>query len=173
MFRTLSIATMVTPLMMGVTTAQEADQAPAEVIVESQERSEVRGDWVLGARVYTPDQQMIGSIEDLILDLEGGGVNAAIVSVGGFLGFGSKEIAIEWSELEINYDANEVILGITREQAEAAPEYEFRARESRPVPQTGTGTTADPGMGTGTGMDSGTGTTGTGTGGTGGSIYDN
>lgn len=171
MLRTLSIATMVTPLMMGVATAQETDEAPAEVIVESQEGSEVRGDWVLGARVYTPDQQMIGSIEDLILDLDGGAVNAAVVSVGGFLGFGSKEIAVDWSELEINYDANEVILGITRKQAEAAPEYEFRARESRPVPQTGTGTTTDPGMGTGTGMESGT--TGTGTGGTGGSIYDN
>lgn len=167
MFRTFVIATMVAPMMTGWATAQQAEQAPANVIVESQERSEVRGDWVLGARVYTPNQQVIGSIEDLILDLDGGNVNAAIVSVGGFLGFGSKEIAVDWSELEINYDANEVVLGITREQAEAAPEYSFRTRESRPVPQTSTEPAPDPLMGTGAG------TTGTGTGGTGGNFYDN
>ena len=164
MFRTFVAATMVAPMMTGWATAQETEQAPAEVIVESQERSEVRGDWVLGARVYTPNQQVIGSIEDLILDLDGGNVNAAIVSVGGFLGFGSKEIAVDWSELEINYDANEVVLGITREQAEAAPEYSFRRRESRPVPQTSTEPAPDPLIGTGAG------TTGTGTGG---NFYDN
>lgn len=155
MFRTFTILAMTTPLMIGEAAAQQAEQDAEDVIVESQAGSEVRGDWVLGARVYTPDQQMIGSIEDLILDLDGGQVNAAIVSVGGFLGFGSKEIAVEWSELEINYDANEVTLGITREEAEAAPEYSFRTRESLPSPEIGTGTGT--GMGTGTGTGTGTG----------------
>jgi len=164
MFRSFTIAAMAAPLIVGVATAQQAE----DVIVESQAVSEVRGDWILGARVYTPDQQIIGSIEDLILDVEDGTVNAAVVSVGGFLGFGSKEIAVDWSELEINYDANEVTLGITREEAEAAPEYAFRTRESRPAPQTG----IDTGTGsTGTGMGTDTGT-GTGTESTGNSIYD-
>jgi sporulation protein YlmC with PRC-barrel domain len=64
----------------------------------------VRGDWVLGARVTSLDGESIGSIEDLILDQEDGSVNAAVVSVGGFLGFGGKQIAVDWSELNINYD---------------------------------------------------------------------
>src|SRR6056297_299941 len=154
MFRTLLISTIATPLFMHMAIAQD----PENVIVENQDTAEVRGDWVLGARVYTPNGEMIGSIEDLILNSEEGLVDAAVVSVGGFLGFGAKEIAVEWSELELNYDANEVTLGITREEAEDAPEYSFRERESAPAPQ------ADPGTGVGTGT---TGTTGTGVGTTG------
>ena len=89
-------------------------------------------------------------------------MNAAIVSVGGFLGFGGKQITVDWSELDINYDGNEITLEITRDGAEQAPEYSFRGRESPPAPERATGTG---GTETGTG---GTGGTGTGTGGTGG-----
>lgn len=143
MLRSTLIVAIAAPLMIQMANAQSAD----DVIVEDQASTEVRGDWVLGARVTTPGGEAIGSIEDLILDHEDGAVNAAIVSVGGFLGFGGKEIAVEWSELDINYDGNEITLDITRDEAEEAPEYVFRERRSPPVqmPETGTGT----GMGTG------------------------
>lgn len=143
MLRSTLIVAIAAPLMIQMANAQSAD----DVIVEDQASTEVRGDWVLGARVTTPGGEAIGSIEDLILDHEDGAVNAAIVSVGGFLGFGGKEIAVEWSELDINYDGNEITLDITRDEAEEAPEYVFRERQSAPVqmPETGTGT----GMGTG------------------------
>lgn len=153
MLRSTLIAAIAAPLIAQTAIAQDAEQ----VIVENQAGSEVRGDWVLGARVYNPEGEFIGSIEDLILDQEDGAVNAAIVSFGGFLGFGAKEIAVDWSELEINYDGNEITLAITREEAEAAPEYSFREQESAPAPMPETGT------GTGIGTDTGT---GTGTGGT-------
>jgi sporulation protein YlmC with PRC-barrel domain len=158
MLERLVIAAIVAPLIIQPAHGQSAE----DVIVESQGGSEVRGDWVLGARVTTPEGVLIGSIEDLILDEEDGSVNAAIVSVGGFLGFGGKEIAVDWSELQMDYDANEVTLGITREEAEAAPEYTFRDRvyppPPPPEPATGTGAT---GQGTGTtGMGGATGTTG-------------
>lgn len=137
MLKQLAIAAIAAPLAVQPVHGQEAD----EVIVESQAGSEVRGDWVLGARVTTPDGEVIGSIEDLILDEEDGSVNAAVVSVGGFLGIGAKEIAVDWSELDLNYDGNEITLGITREEAEAAPEYAFRDRvyPPPPAPEAGTG----------------------------------
>lgn len=151
MFRPMLIAAIAAPLVALPAIAQDAE----DVIVEDQGGSEVRGDWVLGARVTTPEGASIGSIEDLILDLDEGTVNAAVVSVGGFLGFGSKEIAVDWSELEIDYDGNEITLGITREEAEEAPDYSFRNQEPAPMPE------GETGNGTGTG----TGGTGTGTGG--------
>ena len=157
MLRSTLIAALATPLIMQGAVAQEAEdeagQDTGEVIVAEQEGSEVRGDWVLGSRVYTPDGVTIGSIEDLIIDQEDGSVNAAVISVGGFLGFGAKQIAVDWSELQLDYDGNEVTLGITREEAEEAPEYAFRPQEEPPAPEMDTGT--------------GTGTVGTGTGGTG------
>ncbi|ROT98448.1 PRC-barrel domain-containing protein [Histidinibacterium lentulum] len=131
--------------------AQDAE----EVIVPEQGGSELRVDWVLGSRVYSLEGERIGSIEDLILDEEDGAVNAAIVSVGGFLGIGSKSIALDWDELQIDYDANVIELDLTRDEAEAAEAYVFRDREYEPQPDMGTGT--------GTGTTGGTGGMGTGT----------
>ncbi len=117
-----------------------------DVLVEEQTSSELRGDWVLGARVTSTQEEAIGSIEDLIISEEDGNIIAAVVSVGGFLGIGAKQIAVDWSELEMNWDANEVRLDLTREEAEEAQEYQYRNREYEPAPE-----------GTGTGMDTGTG----------------
>jgi hypothetical protein len=57
-----------------------------------------------------------------------------VVSVGGFLGFGAKQIAVEWDELDIRYDAFEVVLPITVEWAADAPEFGFRDRVAPPPP---------------------------------------
>ena len=142
MLRTTLIAAIASPLLIQGAFAQEAD----DVIVQNQEMTEVRGDWVLGSRVYTPEGETIGSIEDLIIEQEDGSVHAAIISVGGFLGFGAKQIAVDWSELQIDYDGNAVTLNITREEAEEAPEYAFRSQEDPPAPEPAT----DPDAGTGT-----------------------
>lgn len=136
-------------------TAQDA----GDVIVSGQDGSELRSDWILGARIVTPDDEQIGPIQDIIIDQQDGSVNAVIVSVGGFLGFGSKAIAVNWNELDISYDANVVELSLTREEAEATEEYVYRYRESDPLPEPDDG-----GMGTGTGTGTGTGK-GTSTGG--------
>jgi len=142
------------PLLAGSAVAQNA-------IVSEQKGQELRGDWLLGARVTSMQEDSIGSIEDLIIDQESGEINAAIVSVGGFLGFGAKQIAVDWKELQIDYDGNLVELDLTREEAEEAEEYVFRerVRPPQPEPEVGTGTS-----GTGTG---GTSSLGTGTGGSG------
>jgi len=145
------------PLFMVAATATSQ-----EALVTNQGDDELRGEWVIGADVTSPEGDSIGSIEDIILSQEDGTVTAAIVSVGGFLGIGAKSIAIEWSELQIDWDANEVNVNLTQQEAEDAPEYAFRERENEPAPvgDSGMGT----GTGTGTGMDTGTGGTGAGTG---------
>ncbi len=120
-----------------------------DVVVEEQETSELRGDWILGGRVTSLENENIGSIEDLIIDEEDGQISAAVVSVGGFLGFGAKQIAFDWSELQIDWDANTIQLDLTREEAEEAEEYVYRPREYEPAPE------ADTGMDTGTGTDTG------------------
>lgn len=105
-----------------------------DALVTSQGPDELRSDWVLGASVTSTQGETIGSIEDLILDPGDGSINAAVISVGGFLGFGAKNIAVDWEELQITYDGEEITLDLTREQADDAPEYEFRDREGAPAP---------------------------------------
>ena len=136
----LSVPLMATPAL-----------ADDDVLVEEQERAEIQGDWVIGARVMSPTNERIGAIEDLILNMDDGTVSAAVVSVGGFLGFGSKDIAVDWERLDINYAGNEITLDLTRDEADEDEEYVYRDREDPPAPDMG-----DDGMGTdgvGTGDD--------------------
>ncbi len=135
-------------------------QEPAsEAIVREQAQNELRVDWITGTTVRAPDDETIGKVNDLILDGETGELTAAILSVGGFLGIGAKQIAVGWSELEIDYDANEISMNLTREEADAAPEYVFREREQPPAPvpaETGAiGTTGTVGDGTAPGTTGG------------------
>ena len=78
----------------------------------------------------SPDGTDIGSISDLIVDGDTGEMKAAIIGVGGFLGIGQKQIALPWADLTINSDAQEITSDLTREEAEAAPEYVFRDQEA-------------------------------------------
>lgn len=116
-----------------------------EVLAQQQGPNELRGDWIIGASVTSPDDETVGSIVDVILDPEQGDVTAAILSVGGFLGIGAKDIAVNWDQLEIDYDGQEITIALTRAEADAAPEYEFREQEELPAPPMATD-----GMGTGT-----------------------
>ena len=124
----LTAMAMILPLIAAPALAGD------EPLVDEQESAEIQGDWVIGARVVSPAGERIGTIEDLILDMEDGTVSAAVVSVGGILGFGAKNIAVDWTELDINYDGNEILLDITREEADEAEEYIFRDQEQPPAP---------------------------------------
>ena len=48
--------------------------------------------------VYDPSESKIGKIEDLVIDRDGKLV-AAIISVGGFLGMGEKDVAVPFNSL--------------------------------------------------------------------------
>jgi sporulation protein YlmC with PRC-barrel domain len=125
--RNASIIAATLLLMPGAVLAQEA-------VRQNQQQEELRADWVVGTSVTTPEGETIGTIDDLLLDKEQGNVTAAILSVGGFLGFGAKQIAVDWQELQQEYDGFEIVLALSREEAEAAPAFNFRAQEQPPPP---------------------------------------
>jgi sporulation protein YlmC with PRC-barrel domain len=121
-------------LTLAATSLATGAVAQDDVLRDTQETTELRTDWIIGSAVYTPDGDRVGSIDGLLLDETDGRVTAAIVSVGGFLGFGAKQIAVDWNQLQINYDGNEVILPITVDWADEAPEFAFRDRQAPPPP---------------------------------------
>jgi len=125
---TMTAASMAAAALVTTSLAQE------EVLRQTQDADELRTDWVIGAPVVTPEGDSVGSIEGLLVDETDGSVTAAVVSVGGFLGFGAKQIAVEWDELDIQHDGYEVVLPITVESAEEAPEFAFRDRAEPPPP---------------------------------------
>jgi len=85
---------------------------------------------VLGIEVRTNAEQNVGRIVDLLAS-RGGQVEAAVVEFGGFLGMGSRKIAIEWSALRLESQGKRTvaILDMSRDELRGAPEY----KPERPI----------------------------------------
>jgi hypothetical protein len=85
---------------------------------------------ILGKEVRTQVEEDLGRIVDLLADREGA-VQAAVIEFGGFLGIGTRKIAVEWSALRFEMDGKRpaIIVDLRRSQLRAAPEY----KPSEPV----------------------------------------
>ena len=112
--------------------AQSAPAAPAPAppaAVTILNTHEVEG--ILGRDVVSSANENMGRIVDVLVD-RSGQVRAAIIDFGGFLGVGSRKIAVDWNALHfpppVNSDAK-ITLDLTRDQVKAAPEYQ----EGKPV----------------------------------------
>lgn len=92
-----------------------------------QSASEWRSSKVVGMAVYNRANERIGDINDLILGPDGK-VMSAVIGVGGFLGIGEKLVAIDFSELQLNRDADGTMratVNSTKESLESAPEFKY------------------------------------------------
>ena len=79
---------------------------------------------VLGREVRSVADENMGRIVDIIVD-GSGQVRAAVIDFGGFLGVGSRKIAVDWSILRFGSGekSDRVGVDLTRAQVKAAPEY--------------------------------------------------
>ena len=92
-------------------------------------KHEVEG--VLGREVRSATDEDMGRIVDVLVDRDGK-VRAAIVDFGGFLGVGSRKIAVDWNALHFpqpGKPGGRIALELTRDQVRTAPEY----KEGKPV----------------------------------------
>jgi hypothetical protein len=86
---------------------------------------------ILGREVRSAADEDMGRIVDVIVDGEGR-ARAAIIDFGGFLGVGSRKIAVDWKALHFVPSASKpsgVVLELTRDQVKPAPEY----KEGKPI----------------------------------------
>ena len=79
---------------------------------------------VLGQRVYNDNDELVGRIEDLILDKKV--VSHAIVGVGRFLSMGSHNVAIPVGQFTRTSDKI-VLPGATKRAILAMPRFEYGA----------------------------------------------
>jgi sporulation protein YlmC with PRC-barrel domain len=76
--------------------------------------------------VYDPQENKIGEIKDMLLDREGK-VQAVIVSVGGFLGMGEKDVAVAFDDVNPAQRDNKwwLTMNATKDQLRTAPGFRF------------------------------------------------
>lgn len=85
---------------------------------------QVRVSKVVGASVYNDQNQSIGSIDDVLMSDSDHKADLAVVSVGGFLGMGSKLVSVPFDQLKIENDKI-VMPGASKASLEGMPEYHY------------------------------------------------
>ncbi|MFC0408440.1 PRC-barrel domain-containing protein [Roseomonas elaeocarpi] len=85
---------------------------------------ERRASRIVGASVYNDRNETIGSVDDLVLS--DGGSPTAVVSVGGFLGIGSKLVAVPFNQMRWNAEQSRWVLnGVTKDSLTALPAFSY------------------------------------------------
>jgi PRC-barrel domain protein len=109
-----------------------APAAPAEAPKTVLEKDESQG--ILGKAVRDADGKEMGRIVNVIVD-RASQPRAVVVDFGGFLGVGSRKVAVDWAALRIGADKpDQITLDLSRDQVKAAPEY----KDGAPVVVLGT-----------------------------------
>jgi len=81
---------------------------------------------LIGTNAYGPGDEHLGAIGDVVLGQDGSTVEAVIVDFGGFLGIGTKPVAVAVENLRFATDANGnryLFLNVTRDQLDKAVAY--------------------------------------------------
>ena len=87
-------------------------RAPAGIdFVTMQEKAQWRAPKLIGVGVYGPDDKQLGKIDDILMD-HNGAAQAVVIGIGGFLGFGKKDIAVPFSALQWKTEPRKVAGGI-------------------------------------------------------------
>jgi sporulation protein YlmC with PRC-barrel domain len=127
--------------------AQTTSPAPAANAVKASGSLQMsHNDWrstkLDGANVYNDQGTSIGTIDDMLLD-SAGKVSNVVLSVGGFLGMGSKYVEVQFSKLKFepskgnpasnasttttanNHDYSIVLPGVTKDSLQAMTAFTY------------------------------------------------
>ncbi len=90
--------------------------------------TEITSDMLDGATVMDRQDASVGTVSNLVIDADGK-ISDVIVDVGGFLGLGTKPVALKLDQLEIlrqtDGDDLRIYVGATKEELEAMPAAEI------------------------------------------------
>jgi hypothetical protein len=92
---------------------------------------EARASKVIGSSVYNDHDEKVGSIDDLLIDKDG--KMNVVLSVGGFLGMGTKYVEVPYADLTFgntqrDSDNRVVLKGATKESLKTQPSYNYYSK---------------------------------------------
>jgi sporulation protein YlmC with PRC-barrel domain len=121
---TTDTATMETAEAPAVEPAAGSDtemQSATETQVAAADAA-VTAEQLIGKTVVNANNETIGEIEDLVIDDQK--VIQAVVSVGGFLGIGDKDVAVPTEQLQLSEDKAMLNSTLTKEDLEKMPAFQ-------------------------------------------------
>ncbi|WP_371348762.1 PRC-barrel domain-containing protein [Ancylobacter sp. IITR112] len=137
-------ATTPTPGTAGSTdsaapAASAAATPAAPKFISAQSAGQWLGSDLMGTEVVTANDEKLGSISDVIVEREGE-IIAVVIDVGGFLGIGAKPVAVSFESLTATPtdDGEKVVVSLTKEELNSAPEFKSLEQARSETPSTGT-----------------------------------
>jgi sporulation protein YlmC with PRC-barrel domain len=93
---------------------------------------EISGNAFIGTNVRNQNNEIVGKVEDVYID-DRGAIKTVVVSVGGFLGMGAKDVAVRWSDIGRSRDGKSLVLitNWTKDSLKAMPEYKYERRQTQ------------------------------------------
>jgi sporulation protein YlmC with PRC-barrel domain len=85
--------------------------------------NKLRTSKVVGATVYNDQDQSIGKIDDILVSRDDK-TSTAVISVGGFLGVGSKLVAVPYDQLKVEHDKI-TLPGASEASLKGLPDYHY------------------------------------------------
>jgi sporulation protein YlmC with PRC-barrel domain len=115
--------------------AMESAPAPANSPVVSEggatgsAASAASAEGLMGKNVVGSDGEKLGSVEDVIVDPASGEAKQLVISSGGFLGVGAKQIAVDFSQAQVGMDDGDEpeikLNNMTQADVEGMPEFQY------------------------------------------------
>ncbi len=98
-------------------------------------QGEMSGEALIGATVRNQANESVGKVEDVYVD-NAGAIKTVVVSVGGFLGVGTKDVAVKWSDLKFQRDGRSLVImtNWTKDSLKAMPDYKYERRQPAGAP---------------------------------------
>jgi sporulation protein YlmC with PRC-barrel domain len=76
---------------------------------------------ITGDDVYNLQEQKLGKIQDVMLDITEGKIRYAVLASGGFLGMGDRLFAIPWKALTLDKTQKRFMLDLNSDRLKEAP----------------------------------------------------
>lgn len=79
---------------------------------------------LIGDKVFSDQEEHVGDIKEIMLNVQTGNVAYAVMSFGGVFSIGEKLFAVPWSSLKLDPVNKRFILNISKEHFENAPGFD-------------------------------------------------
>jgi sporulation protein YlmC with PRC-barrel domain len=98
---------------------------PATQATRHMRDDQLRASKLIGAAVYDPSEQKIGTIDELVLNADGK-VADVVLGVGGFLGAGEKHVAVAMADLKRGKN-DHFVLNTTKDALKQMANFDLKA----------------------------------------------
>jgi len=135
-----AVLLLTSSLALAQTTPAPAPQAPPAARTQdgqpmwySHQADEMRASKLIGTNVLNAANETVGSINEIVLGKDGR-VAAVIIGVGGFLGIGEREVAVNFNSIRKTRDKNNnlvLTMDATKDSLKAAPAWRWEDTAKR------------------------------------------